>query len=131
MVNSNLKIGATGEQRFVVTEKHSIDFVGDGMPAVLATPWLIWYLEHSGRDAILPYFDEGESLVGLHIDVEHLAPTPLGHEVVCRSCVVQRQGRRVWLRVEAFDQKECIGKGTIQMVVIKKDQFAARVQEKS
>lgn len=131
MVNSNLKVGVTGEQRFVVSEKHSIDFVDEKMPAVLSTPWLIWFLEHSGRDAVKPYFEEGENLVGVHIDVEHLAPTPLGHEVVCRSYVVQRQGRRVWLRVEAMDEQECIARGTIQMVVIKEKQFSARVQEKS
>lgn len=131
MVKPDLKIGVVGEQRFVVSEKHSIDFAGDGMPPVLATPWLIWYLEHSGRDAVKDYFEDGESLVGVHIDVEHLAPTPLGQEVICRSKLVQRQGRRVWLRVEAFDEEECIGKGTIQMYIIKKEQFAARVQEKS
>jgi len=130
MVKAALQIGAVGEQRFVVTEKHSIDFAGDGMPAVLATPWLIWYLEHSCRDAALPYFDEGESSVGAHIDVEHLAPTPLGMEVRCRAQVIQRQGRRIWCRVEAFDEKECIGKGTIQFYIIQKEKFAKRVSEK-
>ncbi len=130
MVKAALKIGAVGERRFVVSEKHAIDFSGDGMPAVLSTPWLIWYLEHSGREAVKPHFDEGESLVGVHIDVEHLAPTPLGEEVTCRARVVQRQGKRVYFRVEAFDEHEQIARGIIQMVIIQVEPFAAKVKEK-
>jgi hypothetical protein len=47
------KVGTTGEQRFVVEAKHAIDFASGGMPAVLSTPWLIWFLEHAAREAVL------------------------------------------------------------------------------
>ena len=72
------RVGETGELSFVVTEQHAIDFADNQMPAVLSTPWLIWFLEHAAREAMLPLLEEGESTVGVHVDVEHLAPTPLG-----------------------------------------------------
>ena len=53
-VKSLPKIGAVGEQRFVVEPKHAIDFADQEMPAVLCTPWLIWFLEHAARQAVLP-----------------------------------------------------------------------------
>lgn len=130
MVKESLTIGSTGERRFIASKQHSIDFVEDGMPAVLSTPWLIWFLEHSCRDAVLPHFDEGDNSVGVHIDVQHLAATPLGHEVVCKSRVIQRQGRRVWFAVEAFDENECIARGQIEMRIIVTERFATRLSEK-
>ena len=79
------KIGEAAELSFVVTEQHVIDFADDQMPAVLCTPWLIWFLEHAARETMLPLLDADESTVGLQVDVEHLAPTPLGHKVTCTA----------------------------------------------
>ena len=56
------KVGTTGEQQFVVERRHAIDFAEGGMPAVLSTPWLIWFLEHAARAAVLPLLRSG--LVG-------------------------------------------------------------------
>jgi len=49
MMESHLKTGTLGELRFVVEAKHAIDFAEGGMPAVLSTPWLIWFLRHAAR----------------------------------------------------------------------------------
>ena len=54
-MKSRPRPGQAAEIRFVVEAKHAIDFAGDGMPAVLATPWLIWFMEHTAREAMLPH----------------------------------------------------------------------------
>ncbi|WP_419581529.1 thioesterase family protein [Stieleria magnilauensis] len=46
------------------------------MPKILCTPWLIWFLEHAARNAMLPLLSPGESTVGVVINVEHTAATP-------------------------------------------------------
>ena len=71
------KVGTTGEQRFVVEPSHAIDFATDGMPAVLSTLWLIWFLEHAARDTVLHSLEPGDSTVGVEIEVRHLAATPV------------------------------------------------------
>ena len=63
------KVGDVGELTFTATTEHAIDFADDRMPAVLSTPWLIWFLEHAARNAMLPLLDDGESTVGTHVDV--------------------------------------------------------------
>ena len=78
-----VKIGTIGEEHFVVTKQHVIDFAHDGMPQILCTPWLIWFLEHAARNAVLPLLEPHESTVGVIINVEHMAATPLGAQVVC------------------------------------------------
>ena len=49
------KIGTVGEQRFTVEAKHAIDFADDQMPAVLSTPWLIWFLEHHAQVTVIVF----------------------------------------------------------------------------
>ena len=86
------RAGLIGETRFVVEPQHAIDFADEEMPAVLCTPWLIWYLEHAARSALLPLLEVGESTVGTEIEVEHSAATPLGHTVVSTARVVRAEG---------------------------------------
>jgi predicted thioesterase len=124
------KVGATGEQRFVVEAKHAIDFAGGGMPAVLCTPWLIWFLEHAAREAVLPLLEPGDSTVGTHIDVQHLAATPVGQAVRCRARVVHAEGATISFRLEAHDEHEVIARGFHRLRVIRVDRFAQRLQKK-
>ena len=124
------KVGPTGEQRFRVEPKHVIDFADDGMPAVLCTPWLIWFLEHAARQAVLPLLEPGESTVGTHIEVRHLAPTPLGETVTCRARVVQVEGPTVLFQLEAHDAQELIARGLHRLRVIRVDRFAQKVHRK-
>ena len=52
--------GTIGEEQFVVSEQLAIDFSQDGMPQILCTPWLIWFLEHAARNTVLPMLDPDE-----------------------------------------------------------------------
>ena len=125
------RVGETGELSFVVTEQHAIDFADNQMPAVLSTPWLIWFLEHAAREAMLPLLDEGESTVGVHVDVEHLAPTPLGMQVTCTARVINADGSLITMQFEAHDQQERIARGIHKLRVIRCDRFTKRVQAKT
>ncbi len=124
------KTGTTGEQRFVVEAKHAIDFADGCMPAVLCTPWLVWFLEHAARDAVLPFLESGESTVGTFLEVRHLAPTPIGATVTCRARVVQAEGAVVSFQLEAHDEHEVIGRGMHKLCVINVARFAQKVRSK-
>lgn len=125
------KIGEVGELSFVVTEQHVIDFANDQMPAVLCTPWLIWFLEHAAREAILPLLDSGESTVGVHVDVEHLAATPIGHEVTCVARIINTDGSLISFQFEAHDESEKIALGIHKLRVIRCERFASRLEAKT
>lgn len=87
-MKSSPKIGTVSEERFVVSEQHAIDFAHEGMPEIFSTPWLIWFLEHAARNAVLPLLEPGESTVGVIVNVEHTAPTPIGAAVTRRARVI-------------------------------------------
>ncbi|MCL4205852.1 MAG: thioesterase family protein [Pirellulaceae bacterium] len=125
------KIGDQAELRFVVDQQHVIDFADDQMPAVLSTPCLIGFLERAGRTALEPLLESGETSVGVHVDVQHLAATPPGQQVVCRARVIHVEGRIITFQVEAFDATERIARGLHKRSIINKDRFAARLRRKS
>jgi fluoroacetyl-CoA thioesterase len=125
------KVGTLGEEQFVVESRHAIDFAEEGMPAVLSTPWLIWFLEHAARAAVLPLLEPGESTVGMEIQVRHLAPTPVGQTVICRARVLFTDRSEVSFQLEAHDERERIARGSHRLRVIRVDRFAQRVAQKS
>lgn len=124
-------VGTVGEQRFTVAREHIIDFADNGMPAVLCTPSLIWFLEHAARNAVLGVLEPGESTVGVHIEVDHLAPTPIGQVVTCQGRVIQVNNTLISLQLEARDPTECIARGFHRLRIIHVDRFARRVEAKS
>ena len=123
-----LKIGTIGEQRFVVEAKHAIDFADERMPAVLSTPWLIWFLEHAARAAVLPVLSAGESTVGTLVEVHHLAATPVGQSVSCVARVIGIEGRAISFSLEARDQHELICRGFHKLRIISVERFAQRIK---
>lgn len=122
--------GTVGEEKFVVSEQHVIDFAHDGMPRILCTPWLIWFLEHAARNAMLPLLDPGESTVGVIVNVEHTAATPIGSEVICRARVIYADGPLISFQLEAHDEHEQIARGTHKLRVIEAARLARRVEKK-
>ena len=125
------KVGTTGEQQFVVERGHAIDFADGAMPAVLSTPWLIWFLEHAAREAVLPFLGPGENTVGTYIEVRHLAPTPVGKTVICRARVVQAEGAMIAFQLEAHDEHELIGRGLHRLRVIQIHRVTRKVLSKT
>ncbi|MEO8493662.1 MAG: thioesterase family protein [Planctomycetota bacterium] len=126
----NPKVGDVGEMSFTVNPSHTIDFSKLGIPAVLSTPTLIEFLELSAREALLPLFESGEACVGVHVDIQHLAATPLGHKVQCRAKVIHVAGRSITFQVEAHDEHELIARGTHKRAVVDAQRFAKSVARK-
>jgi predicted thioesterase len=114
----------------MVTTDIAIDFLGRDDARVLATPWLIMLLEMTCRNLIKQHIDEGYDSVGTHVDVKHLAATPMGMRVSFHAEVVNVDERRVTCRVEAFDEREKIAEGMHERFVIHVERFAGRIQAK-
>ncbi len=124
------RIGLTGEFQITVGPDNRISFADERMPAVLATPWLVGYLESTVRDAIAPCLEANERSVGTFIELEHLAPAPEGFRVTCRARVIHVDAAVVTFQVEAHDGVEPIARGIHRRRVIDVERFARRVQKK-
>jgi predicted thioesterase len=125
-----LRVGLRGSAELVVGEEHTAPRVGSGHVHVLATPVMINLIEAAALDAIERLLPPGHQSLGTVLQVRHIAATPVGMRVTATAEVVAVDGRTVRFRVEARDERELIGDGTHERVVVNVAKFDQRVQRK-
>ena len=130
-MKSNTSTGLLGEVCFTVKDTHAITFPDAKMPAVLSTPSLIWFLEHAAIEALQTLLDPGEISVGVKVDVQHLAPTPVGMKVRCIARLLNTDGSLLSFGVEAHDGVETIARGFHQRRIVPAAAIARRVMKKT
>ena len=127
--------GLTGEVEILVAEEHTAQHLGSGSVQVLATPQMVLLMERAGVAAVDHLLPDGYRTVGAHLDVRHLAPTPVGFRVRARAELIQVEGQRLTFRVEVyeepFDERSLVGEGTHQRAIIDLRRFTERVARKS
>ncbi len=128
---ADIPIGTKGEERLLVTSEVAIDFLGLENARVFSTPNVIQNLEITARNSIKPLVGEGFDSVGTHVNVAHLAATPIGMMVTFHSEVIAVKDRRVTFKVEAFSEIEKIAEGTHERGVVEISRFATRVAAKA
>ena len=127
---SRLSPGLRGEASLVVQEEHTAPRVGSGAVRVLATPLMINLFEAAALAAIESLLPAGHQSLGTVLNVRHIAATPVGMRVVASAIVEKVDGRTVHFRLEARDERDLIGDGTHERVVVNVAKFDARVQAK-
>jgi fluoroacetyl-CoA thioesterase len=122
--------GLQGTVELVVAEEHTAPSIGSGKVRVLATPVMINLFEAAALKAIEHLLQPGYQSLGTHLDVHHVAATPVGMRARAIAEVTKVDGRTVTFKVEARDEKDLIGHGTHERVVVNVAKFDARVQKK-
>jgi len=122
--------GLAGRAELVVGEEHTAPRVGSGRVHVLATPVMINLFEAAALAAIEHLLPAGYQSLGTVLDIRHIAATPVGMKVVAEARVTRVAERTVHFAVAARDEKDLIGDGTHQRVVVNVAKFAQRVQAK-
>jgi fluoroacetyl-CoA thioesterase len=96
------------------------------MSSVLATAFLLGFIERDCIETTDPHLDSGEQSVGAHICVSHIAATPIESNVYAHV-TLEKVDRRRLFKVEAYDEEGLIGEGTHERAVIDHQRFILRV----
>jgi len=126
----NLKVGMTGEISKVVAENDTAAAFGSGGVLVFATPMMIGLMENAALNAVDPHLPDEHATVGIHLDVRHLAATPVGMKVTAKAELLEIKGKKLKFKIEAFDEREKIGEGYHSRYIINTPQFLKSVEEK-
>ena len=127
----NIKPGLTSEKKGYVTNDRISTYMGSGDVTVYATPSMIALMESAAMAALASHLPSGYSSVGTYLEVNHIAPSPLGQAIRARAEVTEVNGSTVTFKVEAWDEKEKIGEGTHRRAVIERERFMKRVEAKN
>ena len=123
--------GAEATRSVVVTHELTVAHAYPSLPAVYASPQMIMLMEMACADAIAPHLPTGWVSVGVHVDVRHLAATPVGMTVTARARVLEVSAKGVRFEVSAHDGLDTIGTGFHVRAPVALERFLEGVARKT
>jgi predicted thioesterase len=115
MNESNLDLGETAEVGLIVQPSDTAEAVlvssEDRFPAVFATARMVALMELAAARVLKSHLEDGQMSVGVSVNVNHTAATPVGAEVRAKATYLGREGKFFKFKVEAFDNAGLIGQG--------------------
>jgi len=130
MDTSELKPGLRGATEIIVGTRDTAPHIGSGRVHVLATPVMVNLMEAAALQAVEGLLPPGFQTVGIHLDITHVAATPVGMRVRAHAELTRVEQRTLTFKVRAEDEKERIGEGLHERIIINLERFDARMQEK-
>lgn len=121
--------GLTRVDTYLVEEEYTAKHVGSGSSRVLATPWMILFMERTCHRCLAEQLPSGFSSVGTAVDIRHLAPARVGSKVEVRGEVLSVDGLRVFFSVEVRQGETLIGNGKHERFIIDEQRFLKRLEE--
>ena len=106
-----------------VTEADTAAAMGSGEVPVLATPRVVALCEEASLRAIAGRLDPGQTPVGMRIQLDHLAPTAVGHRVRAQATLERVEGRRLIFSVSVTDDRGLVAAGKVTRVIVETERF--------
>ncbi len=129
-MKESLTTGISKTTRLTVDRDRTIDFMGDE-GRVYATPELVRDIEITCRDCLLEHLDAGEDSVGIHLELDHTAPTLLGMWVEISANLIALDGRRATFEISAQDAVESIAHGKHHRFIVDVEKSIHRLRSKA
>lgn len=130
MTEKNLQPGIKGRAETEVTRALTATSMKSGDVEVYATPAMIALMEEAAVACVRDHLPQGHTSVGTYLEIHHKAATPLGMKVRAEALLEAVEGRRLIFRVTAYDEKDLIGEGRHERVIVPRDKFMEKVQSK-
>jgi len=123
MGGTSLSAGLRGESRHVVTPEVTAEALRSGDVPVFGTPALLALIEEAAVTALLGALPEGTTSVGVHVELDHLAPSRVGAEVRALATLTAVEGRALTFECEAYDGDTLIGRAVHRRAVVDREKF--------
>jgi len=126
----SVTVGLKGRAEAVVNENNTAQAACSGALPVFGTPFLCALMEEASWKSIAPHLEAGQSTVGTKLNISHDSATPVGMRVWAESEVTEVDGKRLTLKVTAYDEKGLIGQGTHERFIVTDERFLAKTAKK-
>jgi predicted thioesterase len=97
--------------------------MGSGDVPVLATPRIVALAEEASIRALDGRIGDGETTVGMRVQLDHLAPTKVGQRVRAEATLRRVEGRRLTFTVAINDERGLVAAGTVTRVLVDRQRF--------
>ena len=109
--------------QLVVEHKDTAAVYGSGALEVFATPAMIALMEKTCLEAVADKIGEGNTTVGIAVNIKHLKASPVGALIRCDAKLIEVDRKRLVFEVQCFDGDTLIGEGTHERFVVDSETF--------
>ena len=107
-----------------VTETDTARALGSGDVDVLGTPRVLALAEAATVRAAEASLVPGQTTVGSHVELDHLAPSPVGATVRAEARLVDRTARRLTFEVRVTQDGRPVATGRVTRAIVDRARFA-------
>ena len=119
--------GLCHSETLVVEHKDTAAVYGSGALEVFATPAMIALMEKTCLEAVASKIGEGNTTVGIAVNIKHLKASPIGSLIRCDAKLVEVDRRRLVFEVRCFEGDTLIGEGIHELFVVDSEKFMAKL----
>lgn len=125
-----IEIGMKAEVSTLVEREDTALEVGSGSLLVYATPCMAALMEGAACEAIEAALPEGQTTVGIELNLQHTAATPVGMEVRAEAEVTAVEGKIITFKITACDEAGIIGTATHKRALVNAQRFLDKTYAK-
>lgn len=110
----------------MVTAADTALALGSGDVEVLGTPRALALAEAATVAAAAGLLGPGQTTVGTRVELDHLAPSPVGASVVAEAVLVEQNRRRLTFDVRLTQDGTVVATGRITRALVDRNRFPGR-----
>jgi predicted thioesterase len=119
-------VGLSARVELTVTDADTAQAVGSGDVPVLGTPRLLALAEAATVAATATRMAPGTTTVGIRVELDHRAPTPVGRTVVALARLAKVDGRRLLFEVSVTERDRVVAEARIERTLVDRSRFVAK-----
>ncbi|RKN14313.1 thioesterase [Micromonospora musae] len=119
--------GLSARVELTVTDADTAQAVGSGDVPVLGTPRVLALAEAATVAATARSLPAGMTTVGIRVELDHRAATPVGGRVQAQARLAEVDGRRLVFEVRVTDGEEVVADGRVERMLVDRRRFVERV----
>ena len=118
--------GLRHSETLVVEHKDTAAVYGSGALEVFATPAMIALMEKTCLEGVADKIGEGNTTVGIAVNIKHLKASPVGSTIRCDAELVEVDRRRLVFAVQCFEGETLVGEGVHERFVVDSAKFMSK-----
>lgn len=126
----NVLVGMKATVSTLVEREDTALEVGSGSLLVYATPCMAALMEGAACEAIAAGLAEGETTVGIELNLKHTAATPVGMDVRAEAELTAVDGKILTFRITAYDEAGVIGTADHKRALVNSQRFLDKTYAK-
>ena len=119
--------GLRHSECLVVEYKDTAAVYGSGSLEVFATPAMIALMEKTCLESVNDKIGEGNTTVGIAVNIKHLKASPVGSMIRCDATLVEVDRKRLVFEVKCFEGETLVGEGIHERFVVDSEKFMGKL----